>query len=84
MVDLLDTKPVQDVRHERLEPHVLHPCDELGRLEVLVSRIATSFAEVIHEVSDKIFCLEGDGIYEGSKEMRYLVTSPSARPSFRK
>lgn len=51
VVDLLDTKPVEDVGHESLETHVLHASDELRRREVLVGGVATAFAEVVHEVS---------------------------------
>jgi hypothetical protein len=55
MVDLLYPKPVQDVGHERLESHVLHACDELSGLEVLVCGITTPFAEIVNEVPRKPF-----------------------------
>ena len=51
VVDLLDPKPVQDVRHERLEAHVLHACNELRRLEVLVRGVASALTKVVHQVS---------------------------------
>lgn len=54
VVDLLDTQPVQNVGHERLESHVLHTGDELSRLEVLVSGVTTTFAEVVHEIPYEI------------------------------
>jgi len=37
-------------RHKRLEPHVLDAGDELRRLEILVRRVATALAQVVHEV----------------------------------
>ena len=50
VVDLLDPKPVQDVGHERLEAHVLHASDKLGRLEILIGRIAATLAQVVYKI----------------------------------
>lgn len=50
VVDLRDTEPVQDVGHERLEAHVLHASNDLCRLEVLVRRITTALAKIVHKV----------------------------------
>jgi len=49
-IDFLDSQPVKYVRHQSLEPAVLDACDELGRFEVLVGRVAAPFAEVVNEV----------------------------------
>jgi hypothetical protein len=51
MVDFGDAEPVQDVRHERLEAHVLDASDELGRLEVLVGRVSSTLTQVVDEIS---------------------------------
>ena len=50
VVDLLDAKPVQHVRHESLEAHVLHTSYELGRAEVLVCGVATALAKVVYQI----------------------------------
>jgi hypothetical protein len=50
MVDLPDPKPVEDIRHKCLKPHILDTSDKFRRLEVLVSRIAAPLAEVVDEV----------------------------------
>ena len=50
-MDVFDSQPVKDVRHQHLEPHVLHAGNELGRFEVLVRRVASAFAEVVNEIS---------------------------------
>ena len=47
IINLLYPQPVQDVGHERLESHVLYACDELRGFEVLVSRVAAPFSEVV-------------------------------------
>lgn len=49
-VNLLDPQPVQDVRHERLEAHVLDARDELRALEILVRAVAAALAQVVHEI----------------------------------
>jgi len=41
---------MQDVGHQRLETHILHTGYHLGRLEVLVGRIASALAKVVHKV----------------------------------
>ena len=41
---------MQYVWHQRLEPHVLHTRNQLGRLEVFVGAVTSSFSEVIYEV----------------------------------
>jgi hypothetical protein len=41
---------VQHVRHQRLEPHILHPGDQFGGLEVPIGGISGSFARVVDEV----------------------------------
>lgn len=50
VIDLLHSQPVQHVRHQRLEPHILYPGDQLGGLEVPVGGISASFARVVDEV----------------------------------
>lgn len=48
-VNLLDTKPVQDVRHKGLEAHVLHTGDVLGTLEVIRGAIGTPLSSVVDD-----------------------------------
>lgn len=55
VVDLSDTKPVQHVRHQRLEAHILDSGNELRGLEVLVCRVTAALTEVIYEVPDRSF-----------------------------
>ena len=50
VVDLPDAQPVQDVRHERLEAHVLHACNQFRCTEVLVRRVAAALAEVVDQI----------------------------------
>lgn len=50
IIDLPNPHPMQHIRHERLEPHVLHARDELRRAEIFVCRVAVAFAEVVDEV----------------------------------
>lgn len=48
-VDLGDTKPVQDVRHQGLEAHVLHTGDILSPLEVVGCPIFATLSSVVHD-----------------------------------
>jgi len=41
---------MQDVGHQRLETHILDTGYHLGRLEVLVGRIASALAKVVNKV----------------------------------
>ena len=59
VVDFLDTEPMQHVRHQRLETHILDSGNEFRRLEVLVCRVTAAFTEVIHEVPDRFILDEG-------------------------
>ena len=65
IVDLRDAEPVQDVGHERLEAHVLHACDELRGLEVLVRGVAAALAQVVHEVPGAPVSVGRNGAGEG-------------------
>jgi hypothetical protein len=38
-IDLGDAEPVEDIRHQGLEPHVLDACDVFRTLEILASPI---------------------------------------------
>ena len=49
-IDLGDAQPVQDIRHQRLEAHVLDAGDVLRALKVLVGAIGAAFARVVDEV----------------------------------
>lgn len=48
-VDLGNTKPVQNVRHQGLETHVFHTSDVFGPLEIVRSAILSSLSGVIHD-----------------------------------
>lgn len=48
-VDLGDSQPVQDVRHQRLETHVLDAGDVLGALKVVRGAVLASLAGVVHD-----------------------------------
>lgn len=49
-INLLDTQPMQDIRHESLEPHILYAGDVLGSLEILGCAIGAAFSCVVDEV----------------------------------
>jgi hypothetical protein len=49
-VNLGDSEPVEDIRHERLEAHILDSCDVLGSLEVLCGGISSSLAGIVDQV----------------------------------
>jgi hypothetical protein len=49
-IDFFDTKPVQDIRHQRLEAHVLDASNVFGALEVVGSAIGTPLPCVIYQV----------------------------------
>ena len=51
IINLPNPQPMQHVRHQRLEPHVLHARNELRRLEVLVRGVASALTKVVHQVS---------------------------------
>lgn len=59
VVDLLNAKPMQHVRHQRLETHILDSSDELGGFEVLVCRVAATFAKVVHKISNRSILDDG-------------------------
>lgn len=48
-VDLGDTQPVQDVRHQRLEAHIFDTGDVLGPLEVVGGPVFATLAGVVHD-----------------------------------
>lgn len=95
VIDLLHSQPVQHVRHQRLESHILHPGDQLGRLEVPIGGISGSFARVVDQVCMGVKKshrrpkrisrgMEVDVICEKGARDLHLVTSPKALPSFLK
>ena len=43
-------QPVQNIRHQCLEPHILNTSNQLCALEVFVCRVSPSLSEVIHKV----------------------------------
>ena len=51
-VDLGDTEPVQDVRHQGLEAHVLHTSDVLSPLEVVGRPVFATLSSVIHNCAN--------------------------------
>lgn len=59
VIDLLNSQPVQHVRHQRLEPHILDPGDQLGGFEVPIGGISGSFARVV----DEVYGVESDAAY---------------------
>jgi hypothetical protein len=75
---------MQDIWHQSLEPHILHTSNHLRRFEVLVSGIASSFTEIIDQVSKVKREMRNTNIQETFEKALYLVTSPNARPSLRK
>lgn len=82
VINLLDTKPMQHIRHESLESHVLDTGDIFRTLEVHRSVVVTSLAGVVHQVlhdGRQVRC-ECDDDESGHT----FVTSPRARPSFLK
>jgi len=71
---------VEDIGHRRLETHILDTSNDLSTLEVLVSGI-TAWGR---SVSVRWARQESDEPRFRKLYTRYFVTSPSARPSFRK
>ena len=51
-INLLDTQPMQDIRHQSLETHILHTGDILGTFEILRCTIGASFSCVVDEILD--------------------------------
>jgi hypothetical protein len=49
-VNLLDSQPVQNVRHESLESHVFDTSNVLGPLEVVGRAISSSFTGVVDQI----------------------------------
>jgi hypothetical protein len=49
-VNLLDTQPMKDVRHQSLESHILYTGNVLGSFEILRGSIQSSLPCVINEV----------------------------------
>lgn len=47
IINLLNPHPMQHIRHERLEPHILNARDEFCRAEIFVCGVAAAFAEVV-------------------------------------
>lgn len=50
-VNLGDAQPVEDVRHQRLEAHVLHARHVLGTFEVVGGAVFATLASVIYDCS---------------------------------
>lgn len=48
-VNLLDAEPVQNVRHQSLESHVLDSGNVLGSLEVVRGTVLTSFPGIVYD-----------------------------------
>lgn len=48
-INLGDAQPVQDIRHQSLEAHILDPRDVLGPLEVIRCAIFPALASVVHD-----------------------------------
>jgi len=51
IIDLLDAQPVQDVRHQCLEAHVLDTGDHFSGFEVFIGGVASAFTQVVYEIS---------------------------------
>lgn len=49
-VNLLDTKPVENVRHQGLETHVLDASDVLSSFEIFRSTIRPSLSGIVDEI----------------------------------
>lgn len=49
-IDLLDSQPMEDIRHQSLEAHVLHASNVLGTLEVFGCAVQTTLSSVVDEV----------------------------------
>ncbi len=47
-INLGDAEPMEDIRHERLEPHVLDASNVLRSLEIIRSAIGASFTGVVY------------------------------------
>lgn len=48
-INLGDSEPVEDVRHQSLEPHVFDASDVLGPFEVVRRTIFSSFPCIVHD-----------------------------------
>lgn len=48
-VNLGDTEPVQNIRHQSLEPHVLDAGDVLGPFEIIRGAVFSAFSGVVHD-----------------------------------
>lgn len=55
-VDLLDTEPVEDIRHQRLESHVLHPRNILCPFEIFRGAVRSAFPRIIHKILHENKC----------------------------
>ncbi len=49
-IDLLDPKPMQNIRHQGLKTHVFHASNVLGPLKIFGSSISASFSSIINEI----------------------------------
>jgi hypothetical protein len=49
-VNFLDTKPMEDIGHQRLESHVLHTSNVLGSLEILRGPIQSALSGIVDKV----------------------------------
>jgi hypothetical protein len=49
-VDFLDTKPMENIGHQRLESHVLHASNVLGSLEILRGPIQSALSGIVDKV----------------------------------
>lgn len=54
-VDLGNTEPVQNIRHQSLETHVLDAGNVLCTFEVLACTIGTTFSCVVYQIFGNLF-----------------------------
>lgn len=81
---LLDSKPVQDIRHQGLESHILHASNILSPFEVLGGAIGRPLSSIVDKVLQTPVRLPALNVRNGAGSLRTFVTSPKARPSFLK
>jgi len=49
-VNFLDSKPMKNIGHQRLESHILHTSNVLGSLEVLRGTIQSTLSGIVDKV----------------------------------
>jgi hypothetical protein len=49
-IDLLDTEPMKNIGHQRLETHVLHTRNILRPLEILRCAVQSTFPGVVDKI----------------------------------